>query len=143
MEHQSTSSPPASPLWNAVRIISAAIALGIVIMALLIGQGVWGGERDLIPGHGYVGNGLMGLAVIQFVLLVALYQRKQASATVMVCAFALAVLLFGQIGLGYSGRANSSLIAWHVPLGVTLMGLSTFNAAFIWLRPAPTRVTAG
>lgn len=136
MQSSQTTNP--SPLWTAVRWISAIIALGIIVMAVLIGQGVWGGERNLIPGHGHLGNALFGLAAVQFVLAVVLNLRKGIPAAHMVITFALLVLLLAQAGLGYSGRSDSSLIAWHVPLGVTLMGMSTFNAALAWLRPAAT-----
>lgn len=129
-----------SPLWTAVRWIAVVISLGIVIMAILIGQGVWGGERDLIPGHGHLGNALFALSVVELVLLVVLYRRQQVSAALILSAMILTGLLVAQLGLGYSGRTNSGLIAWHVPLGVLAMGLSTFNAAFIWLRSAITTI---
>lgn len=125
-----------SPLWTALRWVSVILSVGIVVMALLIGQGVWNGERGLITGHGHLGNAIFALAGIQFILAVALYQKKQISATHMVITFLLVVLLLGQAGLGYVGRTNSSLIAWHLPNGVLLMGIATFNAALAWLRPA-------
>jgi hypothetical protein len=124
-----------SSFWTAIRWLSIVIAAGIVIMALVIGQGVWGGERGLITGHGHLGNTIFALSAVQFVLAVVLYQRKQVSAVHMVITFALVVLLLAQAGLGYSARSNSSLIAWHVPNGVLLMGIATFNMALAWMRP--------
>jgi hypothetical protein len=134
-ETTSTVTITTSPLWTAIRWLSVVLAIGIVAMALVIGQGVWGGERALITGHGHLGNAIFVLAGIQFVLAVTLYQKKQISAMHMVITFVLVVLLLGQAGLGYSGRSNSSLISWHVPLGVLLMGIATFNMALAWLRP--------
>jgi hypothetical protein len=126
-----------SPLWTVIRWLSLILAVGIVAMALVIGQGVWGGERGLITGHGHLGNAIFVLAGIQFVIAVMLYQKKQISVTHMVITFALVGLLLAQAGLGYSGRSNSSLISWHVPLGVLLMGIATFNMTLAWLRPQP------
>jgi len=134
MQAQSAAAP--SPLWTALRWLSVVLAIGIIVMAALVGQGIWNGERGLITGHGHLGNGIFALAAIQFVIAVLLYQKKQISAMHMVITFALVVLLLAQAGLGYSGRANSSLIAWHLPNGVLLMGLATFNAALAWLRPS-------
>lgn len=139
--HPTTATSP-SPLWTAIRWLSIVLAVGIVITGFIIGQGVWGGERGLITGHGHLGNAIFALSVVQFVLAVVLYQRKQISATQMVLTFALVVLLLSQAGLGYSGRSNSSLIAWHVPNGILLMGIATFNMALAWLRPAVTTARA-
>jgi hypothetical protein len=138
MTNTPTTIATTSPLWTAIRWLSIILAVGIVTMALVIGQGVWGGERSLITGHGHLGNAIFVLAGIQFVLAVMLYQKKQISATHMVITFALVALLLAQAGLGYSGRSNSSLISWHVPLGVLLMGIATFNMALSWLRPQST-----
>lgn len=135
----SSSSIPTS-LWTSFRWLSIAVSLGVFIMAMLIGQGVWGGERGLVTGHGHLGNALFVLAIAQLVIGIVLYQRKAIPAGLMVLSFTVLVLLFAQAGLGYSGRANSSLISWHVPLGVLIMGVSSFTAAFAWLKPiAPER----
>jgi hypothetical protein len=142
MTNTPTTIATTSPLWTAIRWLSIILAVGIVTMALVIGQGVWGGERSLITGHGHLGNAIFVLAGIQFVLAVMLYQKKQISATHMVITFALVALLLAQAGLGYSGRSNSSLISWHVPLGVLLMGIATFNMALSWLRPQSTTLRA-
>lgn len=143
MQHQPTTATTPSPLWTAVRWISIVIAVGIVVMAVLIGQGVWGGERGLINGHGHWGIGVFTLSAIQFVLAIALYQKKQIPVAHMVITFVLVLLLISQIGIGYSGRSNTDLIAWHVPLGVLLMSLATFNAALAWLRPVAATTRAG
>jgi hypothetical protein len=112
------------------------VTIGIFIMAMLIGQGVWGGERGLVTGHGHLGNALFVLAIAQLVITIVLYQRKAISPLLMVLTFSVLVLLFAQAGLGYSGRANAELISWHVPLGVLIMGVSSFTTALAWLRPA-------
>lgn len=124
-------------LHTGLRWLSTAVALGVFLMALLIGQGVWGGERGLITGHGHLGNALFVLAIAQVVIAIMLYRRKALAAPPMVLAFGVLVLLFAQAGLGYSGRTNASLISWHVPLGVLIMGVSSVTAAVAWLRPMP------
>lgn len=135
----STSQPTSTStaLWTGFRWLSVALALGIVIMAALAGQGLWNGERGLITGHGHLGNALFVLAIAQFVIGVVLYQRKAISAAIMVLAFVMVVLLFAQAGLGYVGRENVEARAWHIPNGVLLMGIASFTTAFAWLRPAP------
>lgn len=133
----SAATPAPTAFHAGLRWLSVAVALGVFLMALLIGQGVWGGDRSLVTGHGYLGNALFVLAIAQFVVSVVLYQRKQLAALPMVLAFTVLVLLFAQVGLGYSGRSNSSLISWHVPLGVLVMGLSSVTATVTWLRPMP------
>lgn len=140
-----TSTPASTPptaLWSALRWLSVALSVGVFIMAMLIGQGVWGGERSLITGHGHLGNALFLLAIAQLVTSIVLYQRKAISPVLMVLSFTVLVLLFAQAGLGYSGRANSSLISWHVPLGVLIMGVSSFTAALAWRHPGPGTPTA-
>lgn len=142
MHHQSTDTRT-SPLWTALRWLSAIIAVGIVTLAAVIGQGIWGGEgAGFITGHGHLGNAVFALAAIQFVLAVLLYQKKQISALHMVLTFALLVLLLAQAGLGYSGRSDKSLIAWHVPNGVLLMGIAAWNSAMAWMAPRPARTLA-
>lgn len=128
-----TSSPTA--LWNAFRWLAVALAIGIVIMATLAGQGLWNGERGLITGHGHLGNALFVLAIAQFAIAVVLFQRKAIPALPMVLTFAILVLLFAQAGLGYVGRENADARAWHIPNGVLLMGLASFMTAFAWLKP--------
>lgn len=134
----STSSPSTTPaaLWSGYRWLSVALALGIVIMAMLAGQGLWNGERSLITGHGHLGNALFVLSIAQFIIAIVLYQRKAISAGIMVLTFAILVLLFAQAGLGYVGRENLDARAWHIPNGVLLMGLASFSTAYAWLRPA-------
>lgn len=141
MDNPQSTAPPR--LWTTLRWTSTIIAIGIVILALLIGQGVWNGERGLVTGHGHFGNLVFALAAIQCLIAVLLYQKKRISATHMVITFVMVVLLLTQIGIGYSGRQNNSLIAWHVPNGVLLMGLATINAALAWLRPGPSGQQAG
>lgn len=131
-----TSTMASATLWTALRWLSGSVTLGIFIMAMVIGQGVWGGERGLVTGHGHLGNALFVLAIAQLVITIVLYQRKAISPLLMVLSFAVLVLLFAQAGLGYSGRANSELISWHVPLGVLIMSVSSFTAAIAWLRPS-------
>lgn len=132
-------SPSTTPtaLHAGLRWLSIALALGIVIMATLAGQGLWNGDRSLITGHGHLGNALFVLAIAQFVIAVVLYQRKAIGAPLMMLTFTLLVLLFAQAGLGYVGRENAEARAWHIPNGVLLMGISTFTVALSWLRPAP------
>jgi hypothetical protein len=42
------------------------------------------------------------------------------------------LLVIAQIGLGYTGRTEATAMAWHLPNGVLLMGLSTMLAGTLW-----------
>ena len=121
---------------TALRWLTATISVLVIVMAGLAGQGVWGGDRDLIAGHGYLGNGIFALAAISAGIGFLAWQKGQIGRANLILLGLVVVLLFAQIGLGYSGSRNeSSLIAWHLPNGVLLMGASTLNAALLWLRP--------
>lgn len=137
----STTSNPepivASGHLTALRWLSVAVSLLIVVMAGLAGQGVWGGERDLITGHGYLGNAIFALAAISTGIGYLAWQKGQIGRNILLLMGLIVVLLFAQIGLGYTGSRNSSgaAVAWHLPNGVLLMGASTLNAVLLWVRP--------
>lgn len=99
-------------------------------MALMAGRALFGTWDITI--HGWVGNGIFVLVVANLAL--ALYTR--AGLRDLGLAVALFALTFAQIGLGYVGRDTLEAAAWHVPNGVLLMAISTFQYAA--LRFAPT-----
>jgi hypothetical protein len=90
-----------------------------LLQAILAGRG-WFLDGDIIRVHGHVGN-------VTFLLTVALALLGRA-ATRSIRAVAplvlLVILTTIQIGLGYAGRDNAELAAWHVPNGVLIFGLS-------------------
>lgn len=105
------------------RPLAGLVAGLILILAVIAGRGLfdtWGFEV-----HGYVGNAVFALVVVNLALaIVARAPRSQVG-----LAVAILVLAFAQVGLGYVGREQLEAAAWHIPNGVLLMGLSTFQWA--------------
>lgn len=126
-------------LFVATRWIVALFALGMVIMALLAGNGVWGGNRTLITGHQHLGNLLFGVAVLQLVLNYILFSRKQIPMYTMGASFLALILAFIQIGLGYAGRTNVDLRGWHMTNGVLLTAVLGMLVMAYW-QSRPARV---
>jgi hypothetical protein len=99
------------------------LAFGVLVNAFIAGR-VLIGDWD-IDVHGVIGNVIFVLAVAAVVLAgVARADRVAIGSTVV-----LAVLVFAQVGLGYSGRDNADAVAWHVANGVLVFGTATWVAA--------------
>jgi hypothetical protein len=117
-------------LLRAHRTLAAVIAALILVLATIAGRSIFG-PWD-IEVHGYVGNGVFVLAVVSFAL--AIY-RRPGNAELTVAAL-IAMLTFAQVGLGYVGREQLEAAAWHIPNGVLLMALSTYQWATLQARVA-------
>jgi hypothetical protein len=128
---------------TALRWISLIISALIVITALVIGQGFFGGSARLITDHGSIGNLIFMLAAVQLVLALLGYQRGIVGRNHLLVNGLLIILLFVQIGLGYSGSRSgaSAALVWHLPVGVLAMGVSTMNSVLFWVRPSTTSAT--
>ena len=119
-------------LAGAQRTLAAVMAVLVLVLALMAGRsqrlfGTW----DIVV-HGYVGNGLFVLAVANLAL--AIYRRPSTSQ--LTVAALIGMLTFAQVGLGYVGREQLEAAAWHIPNGVLLMALSTYQWATLQARPA-------
>jgi hypothetical protein len=112
------------------RTLAAVIAALILVLALIAGRSLFGSWD--IEVHGYVGNAVFVLAVASFAL--AIY-RRPGNAALTVAAL-IAMLTFAQVGLGYVGREELEAAAWHLPNGVLLMALSTYQWATLQARVA-------
>jgi len=121
------------PVFQWLTVVNAVL---IVLQAFLAGEGVFGGERGLVTGHGHLGNAVFALVVIQGVLAFMLAQRGMLSRAGMMLAGVVILLVFAQIGLGYSTRNNIKITAYHMANGVLLMGTLAALAAIAWTRPA-------
>lgn len=130
--HESTSA--GAGLLTELRWIASVIAIGILVQAMLASQGFYEGKPGLITGHGHLGNTLFLLAVIQTGLAVVAASRTLVERRVVVLATLVTILVVTQIGLGYTGRTEATAMAWHLPNGVLLMGLSTILAVTLWNR---------
>ncbi len=116
--------PSTSSLVRA-RQVCAGLILGIVfLLAVLAGRFLFLGDL-IIELHGYIGNGVFVLALANLGLALA----ARASGADTAVAFAIALLVFAQIGLGYVGRDTADAAALHIPNGVLLMGLAGYQFA--------------
>jgi hypothetical protein len=121
---QRAASPQSSAtIRKAYAAVIHTLGFCVLINAFIAGRaliGEW--EIDV---HGYIGNAVFALAVAAVVLVfVARADRVAIGLTV-----ALFVLVFAQIGLGYSGRENLDVRPWHIANGVLLFGVMTWAAA--------------
>lgn len=123
----STASPAVAMAHRAVVVL---IPLLVLVQAAMAGQFLYGGE-DIIELHGYLGNATFALTLVGVPL--ALMVRK-GDGLAFGLAVALVALTFAQVGLGYVGRETADAAAWHIPLGVTILGLASFQLSL--LRPA-------
>lgn len=120
----------APPLLRAHRAL-AALMVGLVLaLAVIAGRsrsmfGSWD-----IEVHGWIGNALFVLVLANLGLSVA----GRASRAELGVAVAIALAVFAQIGLGYVGRRNLDAAALHVPNGVLVMALTTYQYAGLRLR---------
>lgn len=120
----------AVPMLRAHRTLAGLTAALILVMAVIAGRSIFGSWD--IEVHGWIGNGVFVLAVANLALAIA----RRATTSELTVAALLAMLTFGQVGLGYVGRDEIEAAAWHVPNGVLLMAISTYQLATLQARVA-------
>lgn len=119
-----TESLPPSGATRVHQIVTGLMAGSVLVLAVMASRsvrlfGTW--EIEL---HGYVGNTLFVLALLNGGLAVG---RRHGE----LIALIIGMLVFAQIGLGYVGRDSLEAAAWHIPNGVLLMGLCTYQLATV------------
>jgi hypothetical protein len=128
------------PVTRASIVLAWTIPVGILVQAVLAGQ-AWFVTPSLFALHGGVGHGVLLLATVTGVMswFVAVGRWTAALASLVV------VGLIGQTGLGYLGHRSAVAAASsvHVPLGVTLFGLSLAVAMLVTLRATTTTTAPG
>jgi hypothetical protein len=124
-----------SGLVSAYRVAASLTAVLVLVQAILAGRGLFR-DADLIDVHGYVGNAVFLLVVVQGGLAVALRGPAGRSGVFLALNGALIALTVAQIGLGYAGRESGEAAAWHVPNGVLIFGLAVANLALLFRLPA-------
>ena len=127
-----------SRLAMAYRIVAALFAVAILEQALTASLGLFDARPNLIDIHRQVGDGLALLALIGAGIAIYGNIRGVIEQRLMWIAIALVPLVIGQLMMGYATRESATAIAWHIPLGVTLMSLTTANAVLAVL-PARSR----
>lgn len=128
---------------TALRWISILLGISVVATALLIAQGTYGGTSTLVTDHGYFGNVIFVLGVLQIGFAFYCWQNGILGRNQLLLSSLILVALFAQIGLGYMGHRSGIKEATvvHFGLGVLTMGLITINATLLWVRPNKNAIT--
>jgi len=123
----SPSPPPrtVATLWL-FRVAALLQATGMVLMPFLIGSFLEG-NYPALKAHATVGGVLMLLTMVELVAAALLRWPGRLALWPALVVLALLPLTGAQLGLGYT-RA----VAWHVPLGVLLVGTSVALAVWAW-----------
>jgi hypothetical protein len=129
---QALPSTTGNGLLTGLRISATVLALGVLTQAWLGSSGFFQGAPGRIDVHAMLGNFLFLVAVIQAGICLVALQKGVATRTLLMLAVATVLLTTGQIGLGYSTRNSVDALAWHLPVGVALMGLTTVIAVLAY-----------
>lgn len=107
------------------------VVAAILTQAMLAGSGLFG-SPELFELHGWIGSGVLLFSAVA--VLLAFVAREGAVVTF--GAVILAAAAVSQIGMGYAGRHSgiTLLSAWHVPLGVAMLGLAVAIAVVTTLH---------
>jgi hypothetical protein len=126
-----------APTWldPLVRTSSVLLSVGLVIQGFLGGSGFFEGKPGLVTAHEMIGNLAFLVAIGQVVAVFLGLQKGLFSRALLIVSIALLGLVVAQLGLGYSGRDNATIMAWHLANGVLLMGACTLSAALAFLNP--------
>lgn len=110
--------------------------MGVLVQAALAGQALFVSPQ-LFGLHGGVGHGVLTLAVATAGLA---WATRAPRASAWLASLAV-VGLIGQTGLGYVGHRTGAAVASsvHIPLGVTLLGLTLTVALLLTLGTRTTR----
>ncbi len=126
-----------SRLVMVYRIVAALFAVAILEQALTASLGLFDARPNLIDIHRQVGDGLALLALIGAGIAIYGNIRGVIGRRLLWIAIALVPLVIGQLMMGYATRESATAIAWHIPLGVTLMSLTTANPVLAALPARP------
>jgi hypothetical protein len=123
-----------------VRWLSGITMALVLLQAVLIGQGLYLGDRSRIAFHGWIGN-VTFVGVIVLAALVSIgVRRGELSRPALGLGVLIALLTVAQIGLGYSGRGGGLPAALHIPNGVLIASLlAALLMASFWPSPSAGR----
>ncbi len=107
------------------RTLAYLLPVLVLVQAALAGQHLYEGSG--ISVHGILGNISFALTVVGVVLALV----RRCDGVVFGVAVALLALAFAQVGLGYVGRETTAAAAWHIPNGVAIFGLATYQMALV------------
>lgn len=129
-----STAPPAParrPIDRIAHAIAWVVPAGILVQAILAGQG-WFVDQGLLVLHGGVGHGVLTLAI----LVAAWSWWRRPSWSIVMLASAGVLGLIAQTGLGYTGRRGGVALAssLHVPLGTLLLAGSLLVAVLVTMQ---------
>jgi hypothetical protein len=124
----STTSEARSGVATAHTILVYAMPVLVLVQAAVAGQHLFEGASISI--HGILGEATFALTVVG----VGLAWVRKCDGLVFFSAVALVSLAFAQVGLGFVGRDTTAAAAWHIPLGVAIFGLTTYQLALLTRR---------
>ncbi len=134
-QHGAAESRATGRLLPAYCWLAAIFAVLMVVQAFLGTRGFFSANSKLVDSHAGIGN-IMGLmAIAMLVLAWLLHSRGVVTLRLVVLSGVLVVATFAQIGLGFSTREPNDFvtaISMHIPLGVTLMAISSLMASLAW-----------
>lgn len=119
---------PRAGLATAHRALACVMPVLVLVQAAIAGQHLFEGAS--ISLHGILGNITFALTIVGIVLALV----RRCDGVVFAVAVALLALAFAQVGLGYVGRETLSAAAWHIPNGVAIFGLTTYQLALVTRR---------
>jgi hypothetical protein len=108
--------------------LAYAMPVLVLVQAALAGRHLF--EGSSISVHGVLGELTFALTVVGVVLAVV----RRCDGVVFAVAIALMALAFAQVGLGFVGRDTAAAAAWHIPTGVAIFGLTTYQLALLTRR---------
>ena len=134
-----TDHTPPRPGHRALTVVAWFVPIGILLQAVLAGQG-WFVHPALLTTHGGIGHGVLGLAVIAAGL--AWWLRPNWAVVGLTTASLLG--LIAQTGLGYTGRRGGVALAssLHIPLGTLLFATTLVVAVLLLLDRTTVRPPA-
>ena len=106
-------------------LLAWLVPLGVLVQAVLAGQASFV-TPELFGLHGGVGHGVLLLSAVAA-------WTDRGTRGVAVLASLVVVALVAQTGLGYAGRRGGIVeaSAWHIPLGVAVLGLAVAVAVLL------------
>jgi hypothetical protein len=127
-------STPTSPAATRPGLATVHLGLAYVLPLLVLVQAALAGqhlfEGSSITVHGVLGEVTFALTVLGLVLAIV----RRCDGVVFAVAVALLALSFAQVGLGFVGRDTTAAAAWHIPVGVAIFGLTTYQLALLTRR---------
>jgi hypothetical protein len=111
---------------TAFKAVAALNTLSVLVQAVTAGQLMSGGTATL---HGTGAFAVHVLGLVQLVVAVLMWRPGRRAGWPALVSAAVLLLGFVQSALGGSG-----VVAVHVPLGMTLFGLSVWLLVWAWRR---------